>query len=324
MIYNFDKEIFEGFPFRWYSLAFAFGFFAGSKLIMHFYKKEGNQNYQKITDTFFVYAVFGTLLGARLGHVFFYQWDYYSNNLFEILKVWKGGLASHGGAIGLIIAILIFYKFYSKIYNFSLFGFLDKIIIATLFISCLIRLGNFANSEIIGNPTDSKFGIIFVEDFKDYIKKSEGFDISFNSNGSHILINFKTLTHFSIPKNIPFDGLKEFNFVNSVVKDKHISYTIKAKPILRHPSQLYESTYYFLLFIISLVFYEKLKIKSGLIFGIFIFLIFIFRFFIEFIKESQVAVEETMVLNIGQLLSIPFILFGIYLICTLSTQQKTT
>ena len=196
-----------------------------------------------------VYMIFGTVIGARLGHCLFYNPEYYLSNPIEILKVWEGGLASHGAAIGILTAI---YLFSSKKRNYPMIWTLDRIVIVVALAGTFIRLGNLFNSEIIGKPTDVSWGFIFT-----------------------------------------------------AVDD-----------IPRHPAQLYESIAYFIIFLILLFIYYKgiEKKKSGLLFGIFLVLVFTFRFFVEFLKENQSGFEEAMTLNMGQLLSIPFVIAGIIFI----------
>jgi prolipoprotein diacylglyceryl transferase len=200
-------------------------------------------------EQFSVYMIFGTVIGARLGHCLFYNPEYYLSNPIEIFKVWEGGLASHGAAIGILTAIYLFSK---KKKNYPMFWTLDRVVIVVALAGTFIRLGNLFNSEIIGKPTDVSWAFIFTS-----------------------------------VDNIP-----------------------------RHPAQLYESIAYFIIFLILLFIYYKgiEKNRSGLLFGIFLVLVFTFRFFVEFLKENQSGFEESMVLNMGQILSIPFVLAGIFFI----------
>ncbi len=193
--------------------------------------------------------IFGTVIGARLGHCLFYNPTYYLSNPIEIIKVWEGGLASHGAAIGIIIAI---YLFSNKKKNYSMLWILDRIVIVVALAGTFIRLGNLFNSEIIGIPTDVSWAFIFTA-----------------------------------VDNVP-----------------------------RHPAQLYESIAYLIIFVILFFVYYKgiEKNRTGLLFGLFLVLVFSFRFFIEFVKENQSGFEAGMALNMGQLLSIPFIIAGIVFI----------
>lgn len=195
------------------------------------------------------YMILGTVIGARLGHCLFYNPDYYLSNPFEIVKVWKGGLASHGAAIGIFTALYLYSK---KKKNQSFLWVSDRVAITVAIAGFFIRLGNLFNSEIVGHPTDAAWGFIFTS-----------------------------------VDNVP-----------------------------RHPTQLYESFFYLLSFVIIFLQYKKYdgKFKDGYLFGIFLILIFGFRFFVEFFKENQTYFEAGMILNMGQLLSIPLVIAGVYLV----------
>lgn len=232
---------------RWYGFLFAMAFVAGYFIMTWVFKKENRP--QTDLEQLSVYMIFGTVIGARLGHCLFYNPAYYLSNPIEILKVWEGGLASHGAAIGIITAI---YIFSNKKKNYSMLWVLDRIVIVVALAGTFIRLGNLFNSEIIGIPTNVSWAFIFT-----------------------------------------------------AVDD-----------IPRHPAQLYESIAYLIIFsVLFFVYYKGIeKDRSGLLFGLFLVLVFSFRFFIEFVKENQSGFEKTMVLNMGQLLSIPFIIAGIVFI----------
>ncbi|MCF8299385.1 MAG: prolipoprotein diacylglyceryl transferase [Saprospiraceae bacterium] len=236
------------FELRYYGLLFAGGFVIGYYIMMYIFKKESIP--LKELDTLTTYAVIATIVGARLGHIIFYQPMSYIHNPIEILKVWHGGLASHGGTIGLLIALYFFSK---KSTKKSYMWVLDRFVVPTAFVAFCIRMGNLMNSEIYGKETTLPWGFIFAQNNE------------------------------TTPK---------------------------------HPTQIYEALAYLLTFFLLLFIYNKSKYqpKKGLLFGIFLTGIFGFRFFIEFIKESQVGFEEAMVLNMGQLLSIPFIITGIFFI----------
>jgi prolipoprotein diacylglyceryl transferase len=232
---------------RWYGFLFAMAFVAGYIIMSWVFKKEGRPKTD--LEQLSVYMIFGTVIGARLGHCLFYNPEYYLSNPIEILKVWEGGLASHGAAIGIIIAI---YLFSNKKKNYSMLWVLDRIVIVVALAGTFIRLGNLFNSEIIGIQTDVSWAFIFTS----------------------------------------VDDLP------------------------RHPAQLYESIAYLIIFIILFLIYYKgiKKNKKGLLFGLFLVLVFTFRFFIEFVKENQSGFEEGLVLNMGQILSIPFVLMGLIFI----------
>ncbi|TLX76579.1 prolipoprotein diacylglyceryl transferase [Labilibacter sediminis] len=243
---------------RYYGLFFAIAFLLGYHLLERMFKAE------KIPLTWleklFIYVIVGTILGARLGHVFFYGWDYYSQNIGEILMVWKGGLASHGGAIGVITAVVIYSK---KVSKKTPLWTLDRLAVPTALAAFFIRMGNLMNSEIYGHPTDKPWAFRFVDNMYQWVNQG-------------------------------------------------------AEPIFTepsHPTQLYEAFAYLALFGFILWMYWKTdaKDRTGLIFGIYLIGIFLSRFFIEFVKRNQETFENDMVLNMGQLLSIPFVLVGIYL-----------
>ncbi len=248
--WNINPEIFHlgSLSVRWYGLFFASGFLLGYYIIEQMFKREKED--EKWLDSLFFYLIIATIVGSRLGHVFFYSWDYYSQNPSEILMVWHGGLASHGGALGVIIAMYLHSKLITKR---SVLWTLDRIIVPTAMIAGFIRIGNLMNSEIYGIETTLPWGVIFEQ------------------NGE-----------------------------------------IAAK----HPTQIYEALAYLLVFAVLMLIYWKTssRKKPGLLLGIFFILMFSFRFLIEFIKEDQEAFEAGMALNMGQWLSIPFILFGIYLL----------
>ena len=244
--WNVDPEIFRvgRFAIRYYGVLWALSFYLGYLIFERFVKKEGLP--EGFLDSLTVYMVVGTVLGARLGHCLFYEPDYYLSHPLDILKIWQGGLASHGAAIGIILALY----FFSRKQKVSMLYVLDRIVITVALSGFLIRLGNLMNSEIYGTETNLPWGFIFE-------RNKELF-----------------------PK---------------------------------HPTQLYEAFVYLLIFFVLYLIYAKShsKPRKGLIFGIFLTAVFGARFLIEFIKEPQVDFEKTMSLNMGQLLSIPFVVAGI-------------
>lgn len=255
IVWDVNPELIDSFiSLRWYSLMFLIGFLVGYKIVEKMFKHEGAP--EKWLGSLLLWVMVGTIVGARLGHVFFYAWDYYSQHPIEILYTWEGGLASHGGAIGVLLAVLAFSKFTAK--RSALWTF-DKLVVAVAMVAGLIRLGNLFNSEIFGHATDLPWG---------------------------------------------------FMFVNS--PEWHAMYAGQAC----HPTQIYEALCYFALFALLMWMYWKkdAQARPGLLFGTFLVGTFLTRFFIEFIKNDQVDFEATMALNMGQWLSIPFVLAGIWLI----------
>jgi len=247
--WNVSPEIFSfgWFSVRWYGLLFAGGFLLGY-YIGEWMMKSENVN-QKWIDSLFFYIIIATILGARLGHVFFYGWDYYSQHPVEIFYVWHGGLASHGGTLGILIALIIHSKLITKR---SVLWTLDRIVVPSALVAAFIRLGNLMNSEIYGIQTTLPWGFIFER------------------NG---------------------------------------------ETVAKHPTQIYEALAYVFTFILQMFLYLKTRIRyrEGLILSLFFMLIFGSRFFFEFVKEDQEAFEAGMALNMGQWLSIPFVVAGIIL-----------
>lgn len=252
--WNADPVIFSLGPIalRWYGLAFAIGFIVGYNIVAKMFKHEGAP--EKWLGVLLTYIVVATIIGSRLGHVFFYQWDYYSQHLDEIFKIWEGGLASHGGTIGNIIAILLFSWFVTKKNPSWTF---DKLVVPVALVGGLIRLGNLMNSEIYGGVTDLPWGFVFVRD---------------------------------------------------------------GQTLPMHPTQIYEALCYFALFGILMWMYWKKNAQERpwLITGVFFIGIFLPRFLIEYVKNVQVGKEVEMIaeygINMGQLLSIPFIIIGVVMV----------
>lgn len=248
--WNVDPEIFSLGPIhvRYYGLLFAMGFMLGYYILERMFKSEGIK--QEWLDKLFMYVVIATIVGARLGHVIFYGWEYYSQNPGDIIKVWEGGLASHGGAIGILIAL---YYYSKKVTKKSMIWTLDRLVVPVALTAVFIRLGNLMNSEIYGHATDLPWGFVFER---------------------------------------------------------------RGETVAKHPTQLYEALCYLITFVVTFFTYWKTKAKEkqGLIFGIFLIGIFGSRFFIEYVKEVQEKFEEGMTFNMGQLLSVPFVIAGAYYI----------
>lgn len=239
---------------RWYGMMFAVGFWLGFNIVAKMFKREGAP--ERWLGILLIWVALGTIIGARLGHVFFYEWDYYSHHPLKILATWEGGLASHGGAVGVILSVILFSIFTT--HRSPLWTF-DRLVVAIALVGALIRIGNLMNSEIFGHATELPWGFMFV-------------------------------------RSAEWRALYPGQAV--------------------HPTQIYEALCYFALFVLLMWMYWKKNAgeRPGLIFGVFFIGIFLPRFFIEFIKNPQVAFEQDMVLNMGQLLSIPFIVLGIILV----------
>ncbi|HPV56282.1 MAG TPA: prolipoprotein diacylglyceryl transferase [Tenuifilaceae bacterium] len=247
--WNVDPEIFRVGPLavRYYGLMWALAFYLGYVVFNKFVKKEGLK--EGFLDSLTVYMVVGTVLGARLGHCLFYEPEYYLSHPLEILKIWQGGLASHGAAIGILVALYLF----ARKQKVPMIYVVDRVVITVALGGAFIRLGNLMNSEIYGVQTSLPWGFIFE-------RNNELF-----------------------PK---------------------------------HPTQLYEALSYFLIFFLLYFYYKKQdgKTKTGFIFGVFLILLFAARFLIEYVKEPQVEFEKAMALNMGQWLSVPFILAGVFFV----------
>lgn len=335
---------------RWYSLLFALGFILGFRIMLRYFKQEGIPD--KVLDQMLVFSVAGTIIGARLGHVFFYDWDYYSQHLGEILKVWKGGLASHGAAVALIIAMYFFGKkltpYFDGVsdYRRSLWA-LDRLVITVALAGCFIRLGNWTNSEIYGEIANSPVETVFVENIDEHIYRYYGNDIShveLKPTGEKVDTDSLTYPVYTLQltfsdaldapaKQARAVRIAESNIsgsLNSQRRDKRNAVVLSdarasinpatgqvEMPILgipRWPTQIFEALGYLLIWIIlrTLFLNENLRYRNGFIFGAFLVLIFAFRFFIEYLKANQSAFEVDMALNRGQQLSIPLVIIGLY------------
>lgn len=243
---------------RWYGLFWALGIYATLLITQKIFKHEKLP--EAWIDKLFLYTVIGTIIGARLGHCIFYGWEHYSANPIEILYIWQGGLASHGGAIGIAVAIFLYNK------NVSKKGYIwvmDRLLIGVTLCAASIRLGNLMNSEIYGNATTLPWGFYF-------------------------------------PRDSQWDGAAH------------------------HPTQIYEMLAYISVFALTWWLYWKKDAikKPGLIFGAFLVSMFGARFTLEFIKLNQEAFESGMILNMGQILSIPFIVWGVLLLFRSLKKQK--
>ena len=329
------------FTLRYYSLLFALGFVLGYLIMKRIFKTEGIA-IEKL-DTLLTYVVIATIVGARLGHVFFYQWDYYSQHPFEILKVWEGGLASHGAAISIVIAVIIFSR---KILKRSPLWMLDRVVITVALAACLIRVGNFANSEIYGDVSNSSWETVFtnpvretiLRNYGEYIEEVEFIELGEEEISDTITYPLYNLSLRFSPKVSNLDVAEDFvlnrvkpTLANRTKEDLNMVITgtklqwdtqekglafIEARGYPRRPTQIIEAlAYLFIFFILARIFQTKIgKQKEGLLFGLFLVLLFGFRFGIEFLKENQVVAEQGRSLNIGQSLSIPAVLVGLYFV----------
>lgn len=249
--WNVDPVIFTLGPLspRWYGILFASAFLLSFWVMKKVFVKE--QKNLKDLDSLTIYMIVGTIVGARLGHVLFYEPELMLSNPFEILAVWHGGLASHGGALGIIGGLWLFHK---KKKGYSMIWLLDRLAIVAAVSGMCIRLGNLMNSEIIGRPTDVPWAVWFK--------------------------------------------------------------LVDPLPVWRHPAQVYEAIVCLVLFVYLWRLYKKGvgTNNPGRIIGLFLVLLFTARFGIEFLKEHQVGFEANLPLDLGQLLSLPFIAVGVWLL----------
>jgi prolipoprotein diacylglyceryl transferase len=288
------------FVIRFYSLMFVIAFGLGWYIMKNIFERE-KESIDKL-DTLFIWTVLATLIGARLGHVLFYDWEYYRNHLLEIFLPFRfspsfeftgfQGLASHGAAISIIITM---YYYSKKILKRPQMWILDRIVIAVASGAIFVRLGNFFNSEIVGKETDSPFGMKFVRDY-------------FTPNDA---VN---ATKIANPKEA----------YHAIASNPQFAELLQQVPV-KHPAQLYEAFAYVFVFAILFFLYWKTdaREKSGYLFGLFLVFLWSVRFVVEYVKESQGGFESSLGLfSTGQWLSIPFILIGLYFIFTAEKPVK--
>lgn len=355
MIWNANPEIFTiHIPFlnneltlRWYGVLFALGFIISQQILYYIYRQEGKP--EKDVDTLTIYMVIATIIGARLGHVIFYQPELFWDNPLGVLLPFQfspsfkftglQGLASHGGAIGILMALWIYAR--KKKPGQSYLQVLDRIVILVALTGALIRLGNFFNEEIVGKPTHSNYGVVFAGNITAALDKSNVVDdvayipVDSTTNGAgyepaKMLIDFTSDSTaqlnqmYSATQKIlyyarareQFDTAEELP--TRIVQDDDGTYAgiVFLYLIPRHPAQLYESISCLLLFLLLFWMWYKKKnaLPSGQLLGIFLIVCFGLRFFYEFLKENQVAFENHLPLNMGQILSIPLVIAGIFIL----------
>jgi phosphatidylglycerol---prolipoprotein diacylglyceryl transferase len=295
LVWNPSEGIDLGFfVIRYYSLMFVIAFGLGWYIMKKIFERE-NEPLEKL-DSLFIWTVLATLLGARLGHVFFYDWEYYRNNLSEILLPFRfsphfeftgfQGLASHGAAIAIIVTM---YYFSKKVMKRPMLWVLDRVVIPVASGAIFVRIGNFFNSEIVGKETDFATGVKFVRD------------------------------HFKPRDAMMQTGQPDANSAfHAITNDPKYASLLQQVPV-KHPAQLYEAVCYVLVFAILFFLYWRTSAreKLGYIFGVFLVLLWSVRFVVEYVKESQGGIEAYLGLfSTGQWLSIPFILIGLYFIIT--------
>jgi prolipoprotein diacylglyceryl transferase len=256
MIWNGSPELLVIGPLhlRWYGALFATAFICAYRIVRTMVFKDGLTLKQL---DYLLWTIMGSVvIGARVGHCLFYQPEIYLHDPVRILKVWEGGLASHGAALGVVIGVYLYTRYIKNLNQLQVY---DRIMVPVALAGFFIRLGNFFNSEIIGKPTTMPWGVTFQ----------------------------------------------------------------RIDQVSRHPAQLYESFTYLMIFFFLYRMYWKTdaRLKPGTVFGWSLITIFGARFFLEFFKENQEAFENGMFINMGQLLSLPFVAVGIYLIATSKRRQ---
>ena len=263
---------------RWYGLLWALGFLFGYMIMKRIYKRE------KMTDDsldkLLVYMLVSTILGARLGHCLFYEPDYYLSHPIEILKIWEGGLASHGGAIGILIGLFIYSR---KVVKKPYIWILDRIVVAVCLVGAMIRVGNVMNHEIYGTPTSLPWGFVFMRGQEQFCGT--------------------------------FDDYYQCTMGNCCPPDQWLPC---------HPTGLYEAFFCLVAMGILLWMYYKRDLgnrQPGVMFSVFLIIIFGSRICIEFLKNVQVDFEQNMTWDMGQWLSVPFVVAGI-VIWILSAVKK--
>jgi len=365
IIWNGSPEIFSygSFSLRWYGLFFALGFLISQQFMYYFYKQEGKP--EKDVDTLTIYMVIATIIGARLGHVIFYQPEIITENPLSIFLPFEfspfrftglQGLASHGATIGILSALWIYSR--KKKPGQTFLQVVDRIVIVVALTGALIRLGNYFNSEIIGLPTTKPWGVVFVNRFTEALTDGrvdregivESVIVKRNDSipapsSSRVPLNI----YLFFKKGVAGDKPKDFTdftarnlLVNSyseyfdaagdntktrgqVLTDRDVAARISTFGIARHPAQLYESIscVFLFLFLFWLWSQQKQNLPAGRLLGIFLIWCFGLRFIFEFLKEVQEPFEKGMILNMGQILSIPCVIAGI-VILALSYRKKNT
>ncbi len=254
--WNVDPELFSfgTFHVRWYGLLFSLAFLSSFAIMVWIFRRENKSD--DLLNRLFLYVFVGVVAGARLGHCLFYSPEFYLTHPIEILKVWEGGLASHGAAAGIIIALLLFAR---RTKGTSFIWVADRVSVVIPLAAIFVRLGNFINSEILGLPTDLPWAVIFS----------------------------------------------------------------RVDMVPRHPVQLYEALTYLIIFLVMLTLYRKsLGARPGRLTGSMLTMLFSMRFILEFFKTGQSTLDPSMPITMGQLLSIPLVAFGVWLITRRQTADQ--
>ncbi|TGE25669.1 prolipoprotein diacylglyceryl transferase [Hymenobacter aquaticus] len=276
---------------RWYGLLFMSGFVFGTFILSHIYKSERVSPHW--VDVITIYMLVGTVVGARLGHCLFYDPAHYLANPIEILKIWEGGLASHGATIGILLACWLF----ARNNKFDYLWVLDRIVIVVALGGAMIRFGNLMNSEIVGEPTDKPWAFVFVHDAEHLVPVTRPLP----AGAVQVAAEPRMLE----------DGTRTYRLLpdQPVAPDSPMA-------VPRHPTQIYEALFCLVLLSILYTMWNRTKEHTprGLLFGLFVVFLFSQRFLGEYLKENQVSFENNLPLNMGQILSIPLILVGLWVL----------
>ncbi|MGM0945623.1 MAG: prolipoprotein diacylglyceryl transferase [Bacteroidota bacterium] len=356
VVWDPNPAVFSGFDrLRWYSLFFAMGFIISQQFMVYFFRKEGQK--EELVDKLTIYMVLATIIGARLGHVLFYEPERYLSNPIDILKVWEGGLASHGAAIAILLALWLYAK---RTPGQSYLWVVDRIVIVTAMTGALIRFGNLMNSEIGGKDTLSDSGFVYarsaeeileslrvpIESIEAYKPDDRENELQGNgivpvnieiqiSKGNFTLENLEStlrsdikyaLTQFNSTKTYFAEEPESELRLNIIEQQGKFIATVETFGRAKYPTQIYESLSYFAIFLILLAiwFKYKEKVPEGLLLGIFLITVFGMRFVWEFLKENQVEFEDAMKYNMGQILSIPLVIGGVILVIRALRTNKIT
>lgn len=383
IVWSIDPDMFVipglNHPVRWYGLLFAGGFIVSQQIMYYIFRKEGKS--EKDIDILTVHMILATVIGARLGHVLFYGpwWDsfnaagqlvregYFSHPI-KILYIWEGGLASHGGAIGIFISVWLYSNYDIRMKFFPIikgyFGIpykvtskkqkrkgqsfaymLDRLVIVVALTGAMIRTGNFTNSEMIGIPTNSDYGIVFARDAEDnFMRRNRNLEsVEFSASETRVNLGpglvpiditfyFEKGARISEPDLISFiEGPVKTYLSQEMSDDTHVFYPenqklsrdisqkrrqyivkTEAYGVNRHPAQLYEALYCVLIFLgmFHIWYHHRHQLPEGFMIGLFLVVLWSLRFVDEFFKINQVPFEDNIPLNMGQWLSVPFIIIG--------------
>ncbi len=350
IIWSQDPEIFkiplsivglEDRPIVWYGLLFALGFIISQQIMYYIFKEEGKL--QKDVDKLTTYMVVAVIVGARLGHCLFYNPELYLSNPIEILKIWEGGLASHGAALGILTAIWLFVR---RTEGYTWLWMVDRLVIVVALCGAMIRTGNLMNSEMEGIATGSDYGIIYARGTEDVLKFDEDKieSVTFRKGGERTSDEpgkFGITAVVTFNEGEQFGGQGDERFVETSLRRSLLSYTevvqhvdfgrnqplaykieqrggrsvleVYGVGITRHPAQIYEALY--CLLIMGLLYWlwakKRQSFPEGFHFALFMMLLWSLRFVDEFFKMDQEAFEADLPLNMGQWLSIPMFLMGL-------------